>query len=385
MEANMDTKQALGMAVMVGVVASFGSGVSYGAGDQSGGSDQRPSAFGRTGNQGEGFRDEQTIKGTGRTPESKAGQDAQINVGGARPVVEGQVMRVDGDGYLIRDKSGSEVQVRVNKDTNMECARAGGRGHSVSSGRQADEQTEMAPTAHMQEQQSQHSGSGTPPPKSGDRTGDQSGTQSSSALGQDSGGDIARGSGFNIGQAGGCTFKAGDTVRAEVSDLGTVTSLRYLADGDKGPQQSGHMMQSDSGMTKGEQQSAQQRAQLMKPGSVPAPLDEQHPDMATRDGKQSAKISKDQKDSCEGCQLVRGLVLKSDPDSLLVKDAAQKEVRLKIDPNRLHIGQLSQPRTGTFMEGDRIEAMVMPDGYAWSITALKQQQGQPGVAGAPGD
>jgi hypothetical protein len=37
------------------------------------------------------------------------------------------------------------------------------------------------------------------------------------------------------------------------------------------------------------------------------------------------------------------------------------------------------------MEGDRIEAYVKPDGVAWSIMGMKQQQGQPGVAGAPGD
>jgi hypothetical protein len=67
-----------------------------------------------------------------------------------------------------------------------------------------------------------------------------------------------------------------------------------------------------------------------------------------------------------------------------VKDSSQKEIRLKIDQST-DIGTLSQPRTGTFVEGDRIEAYVRPDGVAWSITALKQQQGQPGVAGAPGD
>ena len=91
-----------------------------------------------------------------------------------------------------------------------------------------------------------------------------------------------------------------------------------------------------------------------------------------------------QKNACEGCHLVRGLVLSSDSTSLLVRDSAKKEIRLKIDQST-DIGTLSQPRTGTFMEGDRIEAYVRPDGVAWSITALKQQQGQPGVAGAPGD
>ncbi len=73
-----------------------------------------------------------------------------------------------------------------------------------------------------------------------------------------------------------------------------------------------------------------------------------------------------------------------DRKSLLVKDAARKEVRLKLD-QATRMGTLSQPRTGIFVEGDRIEAYVKPDGVAWSITALKQQQGQPGLAGAPGD
>jgi len=384
----MVNKKVVSAAAILAFAGSFCAGVSYGAGNQQS-SDQKnqPSAFGRAGNQGEGFNEDQTIKGKGRSPESRLNQDAQINLGGARPVIEGQVVQAEGDNYVIKDKSGSEVKVRVNKDTNMDCAKAGGQGQSVSTGRQGNEQGEMAPTAHMQERMSGQQGRDTSSDAATDRTGDQSGTQSRSSLGKDSGGDIARGSGFNIGQKGGCAFKTGDKVRAEVSDLGTVTFLRYLSDTDIGDQQrmSGQMLQSDSGITKGEQQSAQQRAQMMKPGSVPAPLDEQNPDVITRDGKQSAKVSKEQKDACEGCKLIRGLVLQSDPDSLLVKDAAQKEVRLKIDPNRIHMGQLSQPRTGTFVEGDRIEAMVMPDGYAWSITALKQQQGQPGVAGAPGD
>lgn len=65
---------------------------------------------------------------------------------------------------------------------------------------------------------------------SGGRVGDQFGTQSRSTMGKDSGGDIARGSGFTIGSKSGCAFKTGDQVRAEVSDLGTVLCIKYLSD-----------------------------------------------------------------------------------------------------------------------------------------------------------
>ena len=69
---------------------------------------------------------------------------------------------------------------------------------------------------------------------------------------------------------------------------------------------------------------------------------------------------------------------------MVVRDASQKEVRLQVDQST-HMGNFSQPRTGTFTEGDRIEAYVKPDGVAWSIIGMKQQQGQPGIEGAPGD
>jgi len=135
-------------------------------------------------------------------------------------------------------------------------------------------------------------------------------------------------------------------------------------------------------MTKGEQAAAKQGAQMMQPGNVPAPADLQNPEAMTKDQK-TAKADSQPRNACEGCKLIRGLVLSSDRDSILVKDASQKEVRLKLD-QRTQMGQFSQPRAATFMEGDRIEAYVTPDGYAWSITALKEQQGQPGVEGAPG-
>ncbi|WP_447985839.1 hypothetical protein [Nitrospira sp. Nam74] len=51
---------------------------------------------------------------------------------------------------MIQDVSGSEVRVRVNKDTNMDCAGGSGQA-SMSNGRHADEQGEISPTSHMKE------------------------------------------------------------------------------------------------------------------------------------------------------------------------------------------------------------------------------------------
>lgn len=405
--AVMNKAQVVSIVAMLALAGSLGAGASLAAGDtqspRTGNS--QPPAFGHTGNQGEGFSEDQTIKGKGRNPDSSIGQDAQITLGGARPVVEGQVLNVRGDDYIIKDSSGSEVRVRVNKDTNMDCGTGSGQDTTLSTGRQADDQAEIPPTSHMQEritQQTRQSGSheqkgqerlqqskgghASSDQQSGERVGDKSGTQSRSAMGKDSGGDIARGSGFTLGSKGRCIFKTGDQVRAEVSDLGTVLYIKTISDEARGSQQrgSGQMLPESQGMTPGERASAQQRAQMMKPGSVPAPLDEQTPDLITRDGKQMANAEPQLKNACDGCKIVRGLVLSSDSKSLLVKDASQKEVRLKLD-QATRMGTLSQPLTGTFVEGDRIEAYVRPDGVAWSITALKQQQGQPGVAGAPGD
>lgn len=40
--------------------------------------------------------------------------------------------------------------------------------------------------------------------------------------------DVARGSGFAVGGGEGCHFKAGDHVRVEASDVGTITTIKAL-------------------------------------------------------------------------------------------------------------------------------------------------------------
>ena len=375
----MKVKGIMTIGTMAAFLGTLGVGLALGA------EQNQPSAFGRAGNQGEGFTEEHAVPGKGQVPESSLGQDVQVTLGGARPVVEGQILNVQGEDFIIKDAGGSAMRVRVNKDTSMDCGT--GKDVAMSTGRQADDQREIPPTAHMQEQsgQGQSEGQSGQASASGERIGDQSGTQSRSTLGKDSGGDIVRGSGFVIGPKGDCHFKAGDKIRAQVSDLGTVLYIKSISDQDTRAQQarSGQMIPQQSGPTPGEQASAQQRAQMLKPGSVPAPPDLQNAEHITG-GQQPAKADTRPQNLCEGCHVLRGQILQSDQKSLLVKDASQKEVRLKVDEHT-KMGQLSHPIAGTFVEGDRIEAYVTPDGRAWSITALKQQQSQPGVVGAPGD
>ena len=84
-----------------------------------------------------------------------------------------------------------------------------------------------------------------------------------------------------------------------------------------------------------------------------------------------------QGDACKGCHLVRGKVLRNDFDKLVVRDRTKKEIEMKFDKHT-RLGQVD-PKNTTFIEGDRIEAMVTADGRIWSVTQLKQQSNQPGV------
>ncbi|WP_447976707.1 hypothetical protein [Candidatus Nitrospira bockiana] len=417
----MMMKRAVSAGVVLVLASALGPGMAFAADNQPRGSAKdQPSEFGRAGNKGEGFSEQETIKGKGQIPESTIEQDVQVTIGGARPVVEGEVLRVSGEDYIIKDSTGGEVRLRLNKDTNIDCAMPTTQGATMSTGRQRDEQQEIPPTAHMQEQMSgaeqgstrsaqdaqrqeqlgqqiveqqreaqkgggegqQSASSGM----SGERIGDQSGTQPRSALGKESGGDVALGSGFTIGPKTGCAFKVGDKVRAEVSDLGTVLYIKQIGRRDTLSQQrmSGQMIPPSEGATPGEKAAARQQAEMMKPGSAEAPGDLRDP-RAIGEGEQTAKAAPPQ-NLCEGCKVIRGQVLQwpplgSEQNWVVLKDESQKEIRLRFD-GRTRIGTTN--RSGSFLEGDYVEAYVTPDGYVWSMTLLKQQPGLPGAEGAPG-
>lgn len=67
----MNEQQVMGIGAMLALVGSLGPGVVFTASDrQSSGTGDPPSTFGGASNQGDGFSDDQSIKGKDRNPES---------------------------------------------------------------------------------------------------------------------------------------------------------------------------------------------------------------------------------------------------------------------------------------------------------------------------
>ena len=117
--------------------------------------------------------------------------------------VEGEILKIDGETYRISGKSGEEVSLVVNKDTNLDCAAAASRGSDSRS-------SEVISSDRMQAKDQA--------PKASEQ-------QVAQGQRQD---ETARGSGFRIGT---CNFQAGDHVKAEIDDNGRATTLKYLAAG----------------------------------------------------------------------------------------------------------------------------------------------------------
>jgi len=128
-------------------------------------------------------------------------QNAQVTLGGAKTFVLGQIQKVEGDYYFVKDEeTGSNVRLMVNKDTNMDCSALSTDTDStrrdVISKRFSVEQQSPAATERQRQQGQKHD-------------------------------ETAMGAGFRIGQ---CTFKQGDKIKAEVDDNGRVTLLKALGE-----------------------------------------------------------------------------------------------------------------------------------------------------------
>jgi hypothetical protein len=124
----------------------------------------------------------------------------QITLGGAQYFVQGDVLKIEGDRYLIRkDDSGEQVSLIVNKDTNVDC----GAVPTTQDGTPSE--AVVSERASPKEQA----------PKASPRQMEQGQRKD----------ETARGAGFRVGD---CAFHAGDRVKAEVDDMGRVTTLKYL-------------------------------------------------------------------------------------------------------------------------------------------------------------
>lgn len=139
------------------------------------------------------------------SPES----NQQVTLGGAQYFVEGEVLKIDGQAFDIKKTEGGEqVRVVVNQDTNLDCS--------------------AAPAASEEKRAETLSSERIPPEKQAPAASERQREQGQRKN------ETARGAGFRIGQ---CDFHPGDRVKAEVDDMGRVTTLKYLA---KAPAMASH-------------------------------------------------------------------------------------------------------------------------------------------------
>lgn len=104
-----------------------------------------------------------------RGPGEKFEQRAQTTIGGSEYFVQGRITSIDGNQYWVMQPSGAEIRLEVSNSTNMLCPT-----------RQGDQKAEM---------------------------------------------ESAKTSGFRIGD---CPFRIGEWIKAETTDIGTVTFIRPL-------------------------------------------------------------------------------------------------------------------------------------------------------------
>ena len=161
---------------------------------------------------------------------------------GGPEIIVGQIEQIEGDMYAIKGDRGQSLKLHVTKDTNMVCA--GGEGAKMSTSRQGMKERQEIPISPATEgQMKSHDPSQSdrqlqalndpnlqqkehempPPSKDPSQLQDVVGSTDQAANQ-----DVARGSGFAVGGSEGCQFKAGDKVKVEASDMGTITTIKAL-------------------------------------------------------------------------------------------------------------------------------------------------------------
>jgi hypothetical protein len=161
---------------------------------------------------------------------------------GGPEIIIGVIENVSGDEYAVKGDKGQSMKLRLTKDTNVVCP--GGEGARMSTGRQDMKERKEIPISPATEQEMKsHDPSKAdqqmqalndpnrqqaehqmpPPSKDPSQLKDVVGSTDQAANQ-----DVAKGSGFSVGGSQGCQFKAGDRVRVEASDMGTMTTIKAL-------------------------------------------------------------------------------------------------------------------------------------------------------------
>ena len=289
---------------------------------------------------------ETTQKQRNPAKEHRTDRNTQVTLGGAKSVVAGEVLKIDGDYHFVKDDdTGEEVRLLVDKDTRKIC------------------KSETASEATSQPIISKRGGSPDPQASEGQiRQGQRKD-------------ETAMGSGVQMGQSSGCSFRAGDRVKADVSDVGTVTTIRYLSEPKSSQRGAPAPLRDDSAGSMGESQDRSPSAEKLarEKEKVLAPSDLRSEGSGGQTALAPTRSAPEQ--DVKG-EVVRGRILKIENEFFTVKNTAGKEVRLHVDKNT-HRGQVNL-KDEEFKEGDRIEAYMSPKGHAITITLIRGQGNMPG-------
>jgi len=120
-------------------------------------------------------------------------KDQQV-MGGAKQAVRGEVLKVQGEQYWVKDHHGNEVLFVVNQNTRMLCG------------------TETGVSGML------------PDPSASDKPGAK-GPQDLSGTKEQKGSQVGPGT-RDAGSGSTCAFKAGDKIEAEISDMGAATFIK---------------------------------------------------------------------------------------------------------------------------------------------------------------
>jgi hypothetical protein len=287
---------------------------------------------------------ETTRKQRNPAKDQRTDQNTQVTLGGAKYVVTGEVFKIDGDYHFIKEDSGEEVRLLVNKDTHKIC---GSGAASTSNSSAVIGKQDGGGASNASEEQI----------RQGQRKD-----------------ETATGSGFQMGQSSGCAFKAGDRIKAEVSDLGTVTTIRYLAETKRvarAPQLPFPDESKGAYVKEAEDQSPSNEKLMAEKEKALAPAD------LRPEGEQTASVpARSAPEEQVKGEVIRGKIVTIQNEFLTVKTTNGKDVRVHVDKNT-HRGQVNL-KDEEFKEGDKIEAYVTPKGHAISISLMRAQGNMPG-------
>jgi hypothetical protein len=136
--------------------------------------------------------------GSGPGSSERIVKDEQVSLGGAKQAVRGEVLRIEGENYVIKDGHGNEVRLAVNQNTRMFCG------------------SEMTGSSLL------------PAPSASDKPGAKGQPQDLARTAEQQGSEVGPGTKGAQQQAttNQCKFKPGEIIEAEISDMGAATFIK---------------------------------------------------------------------------------------------------------------------------------------------------------------